>query len=153
FDARGNLITSGVTTVNPNPGAPLNSNQRLTPALFGATNNLTLDPTGQFGTIYVRVHGSTPNSINIYAFTNLQGLGSGVPGVSVVDKVGPQVTGVNYVDDPTTPEDESLINIFDPKPTAGPTPLVSSMEIHFTDNPLRAPGFLYPAIDPFLFNG
>ena len=122
-------------------------------ATFGATNDPAFP---QFNRIFVRVKGAGAQpslSINRYDFDNLSGAGSGIPGVSAVDTNGPQVTGVNIANDPLTSVDESAYNVFDPKPAAGPTPLVPRMEVHFTDNPSRAPGFLYPAIDPHLFDG
>src|SRR5262249_16617057 len=123
-----------------------NGNNRT--ATFAATN----DPASpQFNRIFVRVKGAGAQSINRYDFANLSGTGSGIPGVSTggtspLGTGGPQVTAVNIATNPA-------YNVFDPKPSAGPTPLVPSMQVHFTDNPSRAPGLQYPAIDPKLFAG
>jgi hypothetical protein len=143
YDANGTLITSGV--------ADASGNNRT--ATFAATNDPAFP---QFNRIFVRVKGAGAQpslSINRYDFANLSGAGSGIPGASVVDTNGPRVTGVNIANDPLTAVDESAYNVFDPKPASGPTPLVPRMEVHFVDSPSRAPGLLYPAIDPHLFDG
>jgi hypothetical protein len=143
YDANGALITSGV--------ADANGNNRT--ATFGATDDPAFP---QFNRIFVRVKGAGAQpslSINRYDFANLSGGGSGIPGGSVLDAAGPQVTGVNITDNSLTQTDESAYNLFVPKPTEGPTPLVPSLAVHFVDNPARAPGALYPALDPALFNG
>ena len=67
------------------------------------------------------------------------------PGVGNVDVFGPQVTGVAITTAPA-------YNLFDPKEfthgALGPTPLVNGLTISFKDLPARAPGFVYPALDP-----
>jgi RTX calcium-binding nonapeptide repeat (4 copies)/FG-GAP-like repeat len=136
YDADGNLITSGV--------ADADGNNRT--AIFGATNDPNIP---EFNRIFIRVKGAGDQpslSINRYDFDDLPGIASGIPGGSGLDTVGPQVTGVNITEAPE-------YNLFVPKPTDGPTPLVPSMEVHFVDSSVRAPGFLYPAIDPDLFDG
>jgi hypothetical protein len=133
YDANGNLITSGTTA----PGGKA--------AIFGATNDPNFP---QYNVIYVRVHGHTPNSINVYDFDNIAGLITEVPGVSAVDIEGPQVTDVTDNQIPT-----SQYNLFSEKSAngpQGPTPLVYSLTVHFQDLPPRAPGFVYPALDYFL---
>ena len=130
YDANGTLIVSGTTA----PGGLA--------AIFAATNDPAFP---QFNLIYVRVRGATPNSINVYDFDNISGLLTGLPGVSNADLEGPQVTDVT-VNQLTTAQ----YDLFGLKPTntpQGPTPLVSSITVHFQDLPLRAPGFLYPALD------
>jgi hypothetical protein len=133
YDANGNLIVSGTTA----PGGKA--------AIFGATN----DPAFPlFNVIYVRVHGHTSDSINVYDFDNIAGLITEVPGVSAVDIEGPQVTDVTDNQIPT-----SQYNLFSEKAAngaQGPTPLVYSLTVHFQDLPPRAPGFIYPALDYFL---
>jgi len=132
-DAFGNLIVAGTPDADGST------------AVFAAS---PLDP--QFARIYVRVRGAIPAAINVYDFHDLTG--DGTPGVTDLDLVGPQVTGVNIPDDPTTPVDESQYNLFQPKPTDGPTPLITALEIQLRDLPPRAPGFLYQAVELGLFN-
>ncbi len=136
YDATGMPIVSGV--------ADGDGNNRT--AVFGATNDPAFP---EYNRIFIRVKGAGDQptlSINRYDFDNLSGLGSGSPGVGVLDQVGPQITGVEFPADPT-------INIFAPKPVMGPSPLVQTIDIRFADRPARVPGFLYSAIDPALFNG
>ena len=70
-----------------------------------------------------------------------------------VDTRGPQVTAVHITDDPGTATDESLFDLFDPKPSAGPTPLVNSLSIDVRDLPARVAGFLYEALARNAING
>ena len=106
-------------------------------------------PWPQFATIYIRVKGAGDQpspSINLYDFDNIEALiGPVPPGTGNVDVFGPQVTGVAITSAPA-------YNLFDPKDLAhgalGPTPLVNSLTISFQDLPARAPGFVYPALDP-----
>ncbi|MGQ9503918.1 MAG: Ig-like domain-containing protein [Thermogutta sp.] len=56
-----------------------------------------------------------------------------------IDTQGPRVTGVFITSAPA-------FNLFNPKPSAGPTPLVNSLSINVQDLPVRANGFLYDAI-------
>src|SRR5204863_8438771 len=77
YDANGVLIVSGVTVTDGKS------------AVFAATND-PLFP--QFNRIFVRVHGATADSINVYDFDHLSDLGTGNPGVGNVDVFGPQVT-------------------------------------------------------------
>jgi hypothetical protein len=128
FDATGTLITSGVATVDASGVTHLS-------ATFGATS----DPASVFSDIYVRVRGATPNSVNVYEFDHL-----GTSANLQVDNEGPQVTNVFITDFPG-------YNLFGLKPVdalQGPTPLVNSLTIDFQDLPARAPGFVYPALDP-----
>ena len=144
YDANGVLITSGIA----------NSDGSGKTATFGATNDPAFP---QFNTIYVRVHGHSPDSINDYDFDNIAALITGLPGVSAVDLEGPQVTDVR-ISDPNTPpsgtDGENLdYNLFGIKPgnaPQGPTPLVNAITINFRDLPARFPGFQYPAIDYLL---
>jgi len=131
YDANGNLIVAGVADADGNNRA----------AIFGATPDVA-----QFARIFVRVRGASSASINVYDFENLAGVGSNVPGVSNVDIFGPQVTRVAIPDDPATAANESQYNLFVPKPTTGPTPLITSLDIFLRDQPSRAPGFLYNAL-------
>ncbi|MGA2616932.1 MAG: VCBS repeat-containing protein [Thermoguttaceae bacterium] len=113
-------------------------------ATFAATNDPAFP---KFNRIYVRVHGATTNSINTYDFDNLLGIGTGIPGVSSADIEGPQVTKVQVNSTAST------YDLFGEKavpPTQGPTPLVTSLIVTFQDQPARAPGFLYPALDYML---
>ncbi len=142
YDANGVLITSGTTA----PGGKA--------AIFAATNDPAFP---DFNVIYVRVHGHTADSINIYDFDNIAALITGLPGVTAADLEGPQVTDVR-ISDPNTPlngtDGENLnYNLFGLKPgnaPQGPTPLVNAITINFKDLPARFPGFLYPAIDYML---
>ncbi len=144
YDANGNLITTGTA----------NSDGSGKTATFAATNDPNFP---QFNTIYVRVLGATPPSINDYDFNNIAALITGLPGVSAADLEGPQVTDVR-ISDPNTPpngtDGENLnYNLFGLKPNnapQGPTPLVNSITVNFQDLPARFPGFLYPAIDYML---
>ena len=70
-----------------------------------------------------------------------------------VDTQGPRVTAVRITDDPATAVDESAYNLFAPKPSDGPTPLVRSLSIDIEDLPGRAAGFLYEALAPGVFPG
>ncbi|MEX0818664.1 MAG: CHRD domain-containing protein, partial [Pirellulaceae bacterium] len=65
-----------------------------------------------------------------------------------VDTQGPVINSVVITDDPLTVRDESLYDLFDPKPsTDGPTPLVHSLTIKLTDPPNRVgPDFLINAL-------
>jgi len=59
-----------------------------------------------------------------------------------IDTQGPQVTSVHVTDDPA-------FDLFDPKPTQGPTPLVFQLSIDIRDLPNRNnidPNFLYDAL-------
>ncbi len=136
YDANGAPIVSGV--------ADGGGDNRT--AVFAATPTVA-----QFATIYVRVKGAGDQpspSVNLYDFDNIAALtgqvppGEVPPGVGNVDVFGPQVTGVVITSTPA-------YDLFDPKPsTDGPTPLVNSLTISFRDLSARAPGFLYPALDP-----
>ncbi len=134
FNAFGGLITTGVHDTS---GADVGNNRT---AVFAATN----DPAApQFNRIFVRVRGADGARLSItpYDFDNIPGVGTGNPGVTNADVRGPQVTNVQITGNPG-------FNLFGPKPTAGPTPLITSLTISFIDQPPRAPGFLYPALDP-----
>ena len=56
-----------------------------------------------------------------------------------IDTQGPQVTNVFMTSAPA-------FNLFNPKPSDGPTPLVNSLSISVQDLPARADGFFYDAI-------
>jgi hypothetical protein len=85
----------------------------------------------------LRVRGATPDAINLYDITTRD-----------LDSIGPQVF------DPDGPGPQKAVhvtswpefNLFDVKPTQGPTPPVTSLTVHLRDLPLRFPGFLYGAI-------
>jgi hypothetical protein len=133
YDANGALIVSGIPVLGGKS------------AIFSATNDPAFP---QFNRIFVRVHGATPPSINLYDFDNIAGLITGNPGVSNVDNEGPQVTDVSIDHIPT-----STYDLFGEKPAdaaQGPTPPTNSLVIHFQDQPNRSPGFLYPALDYLL---
>ncbi|WP_425613474.1 dockerin type I domain-containing protein [Anatilimnocola sp. NA78] len=133
YDATGNLITSGVANAAGNSKT----------ATFGATND---SANSQFNRIYVRVRGTTPNSINLYDFGNLDGVGTVDPGVGNADLFGPQVTNIQVNSVPS-----ATYNLFNSKDAGNalhPTPLTNSLLISFRDLPQRAPGFIYPALDP-----
>lgn len=131
YDATGALITSGSTT----GGGKV--------ATFGATN----DPAfSKYNRIFVRVRGNTPESLNHYEFDNLDAVGTGNPGVANVDIFGPQVTNVQVNSVPS-----ATYNLFNSKDAGNalhPTPLTNSLLISFRDLPLRAPGYVYSALDP-----
>ncbi|NQT12701.1 MAG: hypothetical protein HQ582_08130 [Planctomycetes bacterium] len=63
-----------------------------------------------------------------------------------IDTRGPRVTGVYITDD-------SGFDLFAPKPTDGPTPLVQSLSIDVEDLPERVAAFLYHALAPGVFPG
>ncbi len=64
-----------------------------------------------------------------------------------IDTQGPQITGLHLPDNPLTPADERLYNLFSPKPTDGPTPPVTQLAIEVQDLPNRlGPDFLYAAL-------
>jgi hypothetical protein len=132
YDANGALIVSGV--------ADGDGNNRT--AIFAATPLVA-----QYARIYVRVRGASDVSINTYDFNDLAN-----GGVTNVDVYGPQVTGVNITDNPSTAVNEALYNLFNPKPTDGPTPKITSIQVQIRDLPPRAPGFPYGALEPTLFN-
>src|SRR5439155_11457530 len=93
YDANGNLIQTGTPFIGGSS------------ATFAATNDPAFP---QFNRIFVRVKGAGAQpaiAINTYDFDNLAGVGSGVPGVSIIDNLGPQVTRVNVPDDNVTPQD------------------------------------------------
>jgi Dockerin type I domain len=133
YDANGTPITSGV--------ANLAGNSKT--ATFGATNDPAFP---QFNRIYVRVRGATPNSINLYDFDSLDVAGSVNPGVGNADLLGPQVTNVQVNSVPSATY--NLFNSKDADNSLLPTPLTNSLLISFRDLALRAPGFVYPALDP-----
>jgi hypothetical protein len=157
------------TLANGEPGLPANGDLDI--GVFDQAGNLIVQGTPVTGgeeavfsasadtEYYLRVTGATFNAffsaaINAYAVR-----------VEEVDLLGPQVFdpdgfgGVGAVhithDDPTTPADERRFDLFNPKPSAGPTPLVRSLTVHFRDLLTRdllgrAPGNLadlYPALD------
>jgi hypothetical protein len=132
YDADGNIIVSGVAT------PALDGKE----AIFAATND-PLFP--QFNHIFVRVHGTTANSINVYDFDDLTGLGTGNPGVENVDVFGPRVTDVTINE--LTTDDYNLFGVKPGNDVDGPTPLVHSIVVHFEDLPERVAGFLYAALD------
>lgn len=79
--------------------------------------------------------------------------------VIMIDTQGPRIvdpdgagslSGVHISDDPATAVDESTYDLFAPKPTDGPTPLVRKLTIHMSDSPARAAGFLYGAVNQVL---
>ncbi|MHC4404254.1 MAG: hypothetical protein ACYTG0_31755, partial [Planctomycetota bacterium] len=78
---------------------------------------------------FLRVRGVAPEAINVYDV-----------GVVDLDELGPQVTDVFITSEPA-------FNLFDPKPTKGPTPLADSLTVALWDLPARFPGFLYEALD------
>ena len=80
-------------------------------------------------TYYVRVRGAVPEAVNDYGLT-----------VESSDDVGPRITGVFGTSDPA-------YDLFDPKPSAGPTPAVTSLTIAVDDPLARRAGFLYEALD------
>ena len=103
---------------------------------------------------YLRVRGATFDAINVYDVS-----------LTEVDVLGPQLydpdgaAGVNAVhitDDVGTARDESLYDLFDPKPaTDGTTPVVNSLTIHVRDlltrdltNRASEDADVYPALDP-----
>jgi hypothetical protein len=134
YDANGNLITSGVASAVGNSST----------ATFGATNDPAFP---QFNRIYVRVHGATPNSINVYDFDNLSDIATGNPGVGNADLLGPQVTNVQVNSVPSATYD--IFSAKDAHNALHPTPLTNSLLISFKDLPdPRAPGFKYPILDP-----
>ena len=106
---------------------------------------------------YLRVRGATSDAVNVYDVS-----------LTEVDILGPQLfdpdgsggkAAVHITDDgKTTTRDESLYDLFDPKPsTDGPTPTVNSLTIHVRDLLTRdlqnrAPenDDVYPALDPMV---
>ncbi len=80
-------------------------------------------------TYSLRVRGATPEAINAYDIR-----------VVSLDEIGPQVTDVFITAAPS-------FDLFDPKPTEGPTPLVHSITVRIQDLVERFPGFLYEALN------
>ncbi len=78
---------------------------------------------------FLRVRGATPDAVNRYEFN-----------VVSTDEVGPRVSDVFVT---THPDFE----LFDPKPSIGPTPAVRSLTVRIEDPVARRPGFLYEALD------
>lgn len=76
---------------------------------------------------YLRVFGATPDSINSYDLAESH------------DEAGPQVTDVFITSDPN-------FDLFEVKPTAGPTPLIFSLTVNITDFLERHPGTAIPAL-------
>ena len=68
-------------------------------------------------------------------------------GLAVVstDEVGPRITDVFVTPDPD-------FDLFDPKPTSGPTPPITSITIRVEDPVERRPGFLYEALNEQIAN-
>lgn len=86
----------------------------------------------------LRIHGETPEAINIYDIKVVDGDTLG-PQVVDPDGAGPE-QAIQINGNPT-------FNLFDVKPAQGPTPLLNSLVIHIQDEPLRFSGFLYGALD------
>ena len=78
---------------------------------------------------FLRVRGATPEAVNRYEFN-----------VVSTDEVGPRVSDVFVTSDPD-------FELFDPKPSIGPTPAVTSLTVRVEDPVARRPGFLYEALD------
>ncbi len=132
YDAAGNLIVLGTPTAGGEQ------------ATFSAAAGKNY---------YLRVHGATAPAINTYDVRLIE-----------VDLVGPQLfdpdgmgplSPVHITENTATAWAESAYDLFDPKPSAGPTPRVDSLTLHFRDlvslDQLgRAPGDLYPALDALI---
>jgi hypothetical protein len=137
YDAAGNLIVLGT---------PAAGGEQVT---FSAAE-------GQ--SYFLRVRGAplaatSSSAINTYdvQLAEIDLLG---PHVFDPDGAGP-LSGVHITDDPLTARDESLFDLFNPKPTQGPTPLVKSLTIHLRDlvsldHAGRAPGDIYDALDALI---
>lgn len=80
-------------------------------------------------TYSLRVRGATPAAINAYDIR-----------VVSLDEIGPQVTDVFITN-------AAAFDLFDPKPSQGPTPLVKSITVQIRDLVERFPGFLYEALN------
>ena len=78
---------------------------------------------------FLRVRGATPAAVNRYEFN-----------VVSTDEVGPRVSDVFVTSHPD-------FELFDPKPSIGPTPAVMSLTVRIEDPVPRRPGFLYEALD------
>ena len=78
---------------------------------------------------FLRVRGATPDAVNVYDLN-----------VISTDEVGPRITDVFVTSAPD-------YELFNPKPTAGPTPPVYSITIAVDDPVARRPGFLYEALN------
>ena len=139
FDAVGTLA-------NGNPGLPGDGLLRID--LYDATGALIPRWDNEGGashtigveggrTYSIRVRGATADAINVYDV-----------GVTSLDDIGPQITDVTLTDNANTTRDESLYDLFAPKPEAdGPTPAIRSLSIQVRDLVERRPGFLYDALD------
>lgn len=123
---------------NGNPGLPGDGQLRI--EVYDPSNQLIAKYGGEGpsthtvgvegGKTYsLRVRGATPDAINAYDIR-----------VVSLDEIGPQVTDVFITDAP-------LFDLFAPKPTEGPTPLVHSITIDIQDLVERFPGFLYGALN------
>jgi len=126
--------------------------------LLGLTVAVPEDGTNQFPN--GQWHVTSTVDLNDPAFFPLDGLrrilvtaedpaGNVNPGAEVaaqaleifVDTQGPQINKV-FIDD------GGNFDLFDPKPTSGPTPLVNALGIYVVDLPGRDAGFLNPALNP-----
>ncbi len=118
YDAAGDLISDSVVSAD---------GQAVT---IGVENG---------STSYLRVDGLTEDVFNVYDIhiteVDLDG-----PRVFDPDGDGDDRHAVEITDDPA-------FDLFDVKPTAGPTPGVESITINIEDNPGRFPGFLYEALN------
>jgi predicted AlkP superfamily pyrophosphatase or phosphodiesterase/Ca2+-binding RTX toxin-like protein len=132
YDAAGNLIVLGTPTAG---------GEQTTFSAAAGKN------------YYLRVRGATAPAINTYDVR-----------LTEVDLVGPQLfdpdgmgplSPVHITENTATTWAESVYDLFDPKPSAGPTPRVDSLTLHFRDlvslDQLgRAPGDIYPALDALI---
>ncbi len=123
---------------NGNPGLP--GDGQLQIEVYDPSHNLIAKHGGEGPSTHtvgveggktcsLRVRGATPEAINAYDIR-----------VVSLDEIGPQVTGVFITAAPS-------FDLFDPKPTEGPTPLVWSITVRIQDLVERFPGFLYEALN------
>lgn len=113
----------------------------------GLISNSVVSQDGQAVTIgvedgstsYLRVDGLTEDVFNVYDI-HITEVDLNGPRVFDPDGDGEERHGVEITDHPD-------FNLFDVKPSAGPTPGVESITINIEDTPGRFPGFLYEALN------
>lgn len=140
-------------------GAPLNLNNLTGDPQVGLTVAVPFDgndafPNGRWGTTVTR----NLNDSLLFPFDGYRQMGTNAEDVAgnlsqarfldlMVDTTGPRVANV------TTPADPGF-DLFAPKPTDSPTPLIFSLDVTFVDSPTRVAGvvtpFVYPAVNEIL---
>jgi hypothetical protein len=128
----------GQTTAIPAEG----TNQFL-PGMWTITSNIDLNDPNYFPvldgvrTLFVVAEDAAGNLTPPDQIDRLQiFVDSRGPQLYDPDGSGPR-RAIHITDDPTTSYNESTFDLFDPKPTQRPTPLVNALDIHIRDLPSR----------------